>query len=190
MEKTKISFVIRNSVKALLWLGAFVALYIVFKKYVKIDYLNRLEPFFDNEPLIYLIFISSEIVVGIIPPELFIIWALRDDILFNFLIRVASLSVISYVAGVIGYFIGVYLSRTVFFNLMKKRFLKNLEKRLEVFGIYLILIASLTPIPFSGTAMLVGFSRYSFKKFILFSLARFLRFALYAFVFWKVDPSI
>ena len=190
MKEKKIRYVIINSFKALLWLAAFVIIYIVFKKYVDIDFLKWLQPLFDNEMLILLIFLASEVIVGIIPPELFIIWALRNDQIAEFISLVSILAVVSYLAGITGYFIGRYLNTTVFYRLIKRRFLRKMDQRLQIFGPYLIIIAAMTPLPFSGVSMLVGSVRYPVNKYVLFALTRFLRFILYALVFWKIDPNI
>ena len=179
-------FIIRNFIRGLLWLGLFLTVYILFKKYVDVNYLEWFKPIFDNKKLIYTIFLISEIVIGIIPPEIFIIWALRYGVLIQFLLVVGALSVISYLSGVVGYFIGRYLNVTLYFRYIRIRFLGKMEQRLQQFGLYLIIIAALTPIPFSGVAMLIGSVRYPLSRYLLFSLFRFMRFAIYAWVFWEV----
>ncbi len=190
MRNSKAYYVLFNLAKGLLWLGIFVLIYILFKKYINIDFLGWLQPMFDNEPLIIFIFLASEMVVGIIPPEIFIIWALRDDLLYEFIYQVSILAIISYAAGIVGYIIGHYLNRSIFFRWIKRRFLTKLDKRLQTFGMYLIIIAAMTPLPFSGVSMLIGSVRYPFKRFVLFALSRFARFGLYAIVFWQIDPNI
>ena len=190
MRKEKIRFVLINSLRGLMWLSIFAILYLVFKKYVQIDFFSWLQPVYENEILILLIFLSSEVIVGIIPPELFIIWALRNDQLIEFMVLVSSLSVISYLAGLTGYMIGHYLNMSLFFRFIKKRFLRKLDRRLNTFGIYLIMIAALTPLPFSGVSMLIGSVRFPFRRFALFALTRFLRFVIYALVFWKIESNI
>jgi membrane protein DedA with SNARE-associated domain len=183
-------FIYRNLLKGLIWLFVLIVGYILFKRYVSVDYLIWLRPLFDNKLLMLLIFLLSEVVLGIIPPEIFIIWALRTGQLANFFVMVTILATISYGAGVTGYFFGHYLSRTLFFRVIKRRFLRKLDSRLETFGIYLILIAAMTPLPFSGVSMLIGYVRFPLKRFLLFSLTRFLRFFLYAVIFWNIDPVI
>lgn len=190
MRQMKTRYILINAGKALAWLAVFALIYIIFKKYVEIDFLDRLKPLFDNESLILLIFLASEIVVGIIPPEVFIIWALRNDHFGEFISLVALLAVISYLAGVTGYLIGLYLNRSLFYRFIKRRFLTKLDQRLQAFGIYLIIIAAMTPLPFSGVCMLIGSVKFPFRKFLLFALTRFVRFGLYAWVFWQIDPNI
>jgi membrane protein DedA with SNARE-associated domain len=178
-------FVIRSLFRGIVWLAAFLLLYFVGKHYIDLDFLAWLEPIFEQEYLIMSVFLISEVVIGIIPPEIFMIWALRFEVIHHFLLIVAALSIISYLAGVVGFLIGRYLSNTIFYRYIRRRFLSKTEKRLQTFGLYLIIVASLTPIPFSGVAMLVGSVRYSLKKYLYFSLFRFLRFGIYAWVFWE-----
>jgi membrane protein DedA with SNARE-associated domain len=187
MQKEKIGFVIRNILKGILWLGGFLLIYLLGKKFIDVDFFIWLEPLFNNTTLILLIFLSSEVVIGIIPPELFIIWALRNNQFWDFILLVGLLAVISYIAGIVGYVIGMFLNRSLFYRFMKRRFLHKLDKRLQIFGQYLIIIAALTPVPFSGVSMLVGSVQYPFRKFVFLALTRFLRFAIYAIVFWEAN---
>ena len=187
MQKEKISFVLRNMVKSILWLGGILLLYLLGKKFINIDFLNWLEPLFNNSTLILIIFLTSEIIIGIIPPEVFIIWALRNDLLRDFISTVSLLALISYLAGITGYIIGMFLHRSLYYRFMKRRFLHKLDRRLQIFGPYLIVIAALTPLPFSGVSMLIGSVQYPFRKFAWLALTRFLRFVLYALVFWEAN---
>jgi len=187
---SRLSFVIRNVFKGILWLGFFIGMYLISKKYLNPDFFRWLEPINENFPLVLLIFLLSEVFIGIIPPEIFIIWALRDEKLKDFLLMVGFLALISYSAGILGYLIGHYLNRSRFYRFFKRRFLKKLDQRLKTFGMYLIIIAALTPLPFSGVSMLIGSVRYPFKKFVFLSLTRFLRFALYAYIFWQVKVEL
>ncbi len=185
MQKEKVLFVTRNILKGFLWLGGFLLLFFLGRRFIDIDFFNWLEPLFNNSSLILIVFLTSEVVIGIIPPEVFIIWALRHDQFWDFILQVGLLAVISYFAGILGYTIGLFLNRSLFYRFMKRRFLQKLDRRLQVFGPYLIVIASLTPVPFSGVSMLMGSVHYPFRRFFLLALTRFLRFAIYAIVFWE-----
>ncbi|MGD2034621.1 MAG: VTT domain-containing protein [Bacteroidales bacterium] len=184
---SRVRYITVNIVKALLWLGLFVGIFLFSQKYLGTENFIWLEPVYENTILVFIIFLLSEVIVGIIPPEIFIIWALRNGNLSEFLVIVAILSVISYLSGVSGYIIGHYLSKSLFYRFLKRRFLRKLDNRLQTFGLYLILIAALTPIPFSGVAMLIGSVRYPFKRFVVLAMARFIRFAIYAYVFWQAN---
>lgn len=183
----KTSFLFRNILRGFIWLAFIIAVFIIFKKYVDLNYLEWLEPIYSNSFLVYLIFVASEIIFGIIPPELFMIWGLRNGILSEYISIIALLAFFSYTAGVIGYFIGRYLNTTLFYRLLRKRFLRKSERLLNVYGLYLIIIASFTPLPFSGISMLVGSVRYPFKKYLFYSLARIVRFAVFALFIWEVN---
>lgn len=146
-----------------------------------------LGPVYDQPTIVYLIFLSSEVIFGIIPPEFFMIWSLRNEMLMAYINNVIALSAISYVAGIIGFGIGVYLKNTRFYRIMKYRVFGKFEKHLNNYGGFLVVVAALTPLPFSGIAMLVGSVHYSFKKYLWFSLFRFLRFLVYGIVIWEAN---
>lgn len=179
------AFLFRNLIKGLLWLSVIIAVFILFNKFFYTETIEKwLAPVYENTFLMILIFLVSEIVFGIIPPELFMIWALRDEMVKNYVYMIALLSVLSYLSGISGYFFGRYLYTTRAYRFIRVRFLRRTERRLHIYGLYLIIVAALTPIPFSGVSMLIGSVKYPAKKFILYSLFRFLRFAAYAFIIY------
>lgn len=187
-QKVKTStFLFRNLFKGLIWLTIIIALFILYKKFVHVDYLSWLTPVYDNPVIVYFIFLISEIAVGIIPPEIFMIWALRYGNLSGYIAIIAILAVTSYLAGIIGYFIGRYLNTTILYRFFRRKFLGKSEKLLNIYGLYLIIVAAITPVPFSGVAMLVGSVCYPFRKYVLFSLTRFLRFTAYSWIIWEVN---
>ncbi|MEM7297925.1 MAG: VTT domain-containing protein, partial [Bacteroidota bacterium] len=94
---------------------------------------------------------------------------------------------ISYVAGIIGFGIGAYLKNTRFYRIMKYRVFGKFEIHLNNYGGFLVIVAALTPLPFSGIAMLVGSVHYSFRKYLWFSLFRFARFLAYSIIIWEAN---
>lgn len=184
-KKEKTIFLVRNLLRGLFWLAIIIVGYILLKDRVNFSEYEWLKNFYEKPLLIYFIFSVSEILIGIIPPEFFFIWAARNNDVNYFINSVIILTAITYAAGIIGYWIGRYLNRTRYFRLLKRRFFGKYEKYLFKFGGFLIIVAALTPIPFSGIAMLVGSIRYSFKKYLYHSLARLLRFAAYSYVVWQ-----
>jgi membrane protein DedA with SNARE-associated domain len=179
-------FFLTNFIRGILVLFAFVIAFILFKKYITIDFLQWLQPVYDNTVLVIIIFTLSEIIFGIIPPEIFFIWSTRWDDLERFVFITTLLAVISYLAGILGFWIGVKLNRTILYRWIKRRYLLKYQKYLNKFGFFLIIVAALTPLPFSAISMLMGSVNYPFKKFGLFALARFVRFG-YAVVFWEIN---
>jgi len=181
----KNKFLLRNLGKGLIWLSVIVFGYLYLNKPYDFTLETILGPLYEEPLIVYLIFLASETIFGIIPPEFFMIWSLRSEVLINYVNNIIGLSTISYISGIIGFGIGAYLKNTQFYNQMKKRVFGKFEKHLNNYGGFLVVVAALTPIPFSGIAMLVGSVHYSFKKYLLFSLFRFVRFIAYGIVIWE-----
>lgn len=182
---SKVRYVAVKIIQALMWLILIIAAFLYAKKNMDVESISWLEPVYDNSVLVFFIFILSEIVTGIIPPEIFIVWALRNDNLLEFSLLTIALSTISYCSGILGFWIGRKLNRTKYYRFLKMKLLRKAAKRLNDFGMYLIIIAALTPIPFSGVSMLIGSLDFSYKMFCLYSSVRFLRFLILAIVFWE-----
>jgi len=186
-QEKKSAFFLRNLIKGLVWLAVIVGLFVFTKHNVDKELILRFEPFFGQTGLILLIFSLSELIIGIIPPEVFLIWSLRSGDLHIYIMNTLLLTVISYAAGLTAYFFGRYLHNTKLYKYLHDRYLQKSELLLQEYGLYLILVASLTPVPFSGVAMLVGSIHYSVKKYIYWSLSRFLKFAVSAWVIWEAN---
>ncbi|MCF8378162.1 MAG: VTT domain-containing protein [Bacteroidales bacterium] len=131
------------------------------------------------------IYSVSELFMGIIPPELFIIWALKFGSLYDYIFYVFIFTLISYIAGLIGFLFGRYLNTTILFRYIRRRFLGKYHSLLQKYGYFLILVAALTPLPYSAISMLVGSFRYPMKNYLLWALSRFIRFAVYAVIIYK-----
>ncbi len=179
-------FFISNFLKGLLWLALFVAGYILFKKYVRLDFLVWLKPIFDHPLIIFSIYSVSELIVGIIPPEIFFIWATQAGSVEVYIHFCILLSVISYLAGLAAFWFGHKLNGTVIFRFLKRKYLAKYIYHLNTYGSFLIIVSAMTPVPFSGSAMLMGSVGYPFRKFWIYALSRFLRFLIYSIVFWEV----
>ena len=180
-------FLLRNLLRGFLWLAVIVIGFIYLRKNYGFSMETLLGPVYDEPTIVYFIFLASEIIFGIIPPEFFMIWSLRNEVFMAYINNVIALSAISYVAGIIGFGIGAYLKNTRFYRMMKYRVFGKFEKHLNNYGGFLVVVAALTPLPFSGIAMLVGSVHYSFKKYLWFSLFRFLRFIAYGIVIWEAN---
>jgi membrane protein DedA with SNARE-associated domain len=180
-------FFYKNLGRGLIWLAIIAVLFIFAKHTINQDLLHRFQPFFEHTGLILFIFALSELIIGIIPPEVFLIWALRSGLLSNYLFFAFLLTLISYFAGLAAFLFGRYLHNTRLYIYLRDRYLKKSEMLLHEYGLYLILVAALTPIPFSGVAMLVGSVNYPVKNYIYWSLARFIKFALSAWVMWEAN---
>lgn len=180
-------FFLRNFIRGLVILVAFVAVFILIKKYVSLESFAFLKPIYDNTILMFTIYTLSEIFLGIIPPEVFFIWSASKDSMPYYIIDISLLAVISYLAGLLGFWIGVKLNSTLFYRFIKRRYLFKYQKHLNRYGFFVIVVAATTPLPFSGISMLMGSVHYPFRKFWIFALSRFLRYAVYSVIFWEVS---
>ncbi|MBN1144172.1 MAG: VTT domain-containing protein [Bacteroidales bacterium] len=186
-QEKRSAFFLRNLAKGLIWLAVIVALFVFSKHHIDRELLLRFEPLFEKTGLILFIYSLSELFIGIIPPEVFLIWSLRSGDLHVYIMYALLLTVLSYLAGLTAYFFGRYLHNTRLYRYLRERYLQKTELLLQEYGLYLILVAALTPIPFSGVAMLVGSVHYPVRRYIYLSLARFAKFALSAYVIWEAN---
>ena len=180
-------FFLRNLLKGLLWLSVIVGGYFYLKANYSFTLQGVLGPLYDQPLVIYVIFLISEVVFGIIPPELFMIWSLRNELVLQYIANVAALSIISYMAGLIGYYLGSHFSTTHLYRVIRVNYLRRFERRFNQFGGFLVVVAAITPLPFSGICMLTGAVKYPYRRFLYFSMIRFVRFAVYAAIIWEAN---
>ncbi len=183
----KTRFLLKNLLKGFAWLAVLVAAFVWAKHELGDDYISWLQPIYNKPIAVFSIFLTSEILIGIIPPELFMIWAARNGIVSDYVGNMVLLASVSYMAGFIGHRIGTYLNQSKFYRLMKRNFFGKYEKYINDFGGFIIIVAALTPVPFSGIAMMTGSLRYPLKKYLIYSSFRFLRFAFYAIIIWEAN---
>jgi membrane protein YqaA with SNARE-associated domain len=132
---------------------------------------------------VFILFFISESVLGLIPPELFIAWVKTIP---EPELNLSILAILSYGGGIASYFIGktiltIPVVRKTVEDKMKKHIL-NLRK----WGGFLIVVGALLPIPFSIVSMASGIINYSFRKYLLFGLFRFLRFLLFGLAIFNI----
>jgi membrane protein YqaA with SNARE-associated domain len=95
---------------------------------------------------------------------------------------------ISYAAGVLGYYIGHFFSKTNVYRRISDRYLKQYDSQLKKFGLYIVLVGAITPVPFSATCMLAGSVNLPIRSFLLICISRIIRFAAYGWAVWAA-PS-
>lgn len=184
--KLRYKFFFRYFVRGMIWLGVIIGVFLIFKRYFVIDFEEFLNSITDQPVIVFMVFFISEVIVGIIPPEVFMIWSLKMP-LKGYLSYILLLSVLSFTAGLIAFWIGNYFHNTRFYDYVEEKLFGRYAVFLRKFGGFIILVAAMTPLPYSGICMLVGSAKYPFKRFILVSLTRFLRFGLYAYVIWHAN---
>jgi membrane protein YqaA with SNARE-associated domain len=151
-----------------------VPLVLIAKKYI------NFEPFFqyifDNlsDGFVLLLFLASESFLGMIPPDLFVIWTGKFSSPFLFLF---ILGLLSYTGGVISYYIGHWLSNRPKIKTYTERALNKYIILVRKWGGAFIIIAALFPFsPYSMVVIAVSLLKYPFRYFLLFGIARIVRF--------------
>ena len=158
----------------------FSPLYSIFKAYFP-DYDTKLQILLDsiNTYWALAIFFTSETILGLIPPDLFIIWAKKFASPYG---MVTLLACLSYLGGVIAYFLGKYIGGL---PKIEQWILTKFDKHFKLiqkWGGVLIVFAALFPLPFSAICLVAGAVRFPFKTFLALGLFRFARFFGYALV--------
>lgn len=183
-EESKSGFLLKNLAKGLAWFAVLITAYIVYAEDIKV-YQQQINQLGDNLPLLLSIFTVSEIVFGILPPEIFMMIWQSQGVMSTYIINLAVLTVISYGAGILGYYIGKTFSKSELYKKMHVRYLQQYDKQLKKYGGYLVLVGAITPVPFSATCMLAGSVNISFRNFLLICISRVMRFAVYGWMVWK-----
>ena len=184
-EKKK--FLIRNLIKGLITFGIIILVFIVGSNFIDGAQLAWLQPIFGRVTLIISIFIASEMLSGILPPEVFIIWAMQDGTFWHFLIKVFFLAMISYLSGFLSYTIGRSLRNNSKFRAFKYKYLRKYDQLFREYGGFLIIVATLSPVPYGAVALMGGAGAYNRHKYLKYSLWRFVRFFIYAIILWQID---
>lgn len=183
----KKQYFLSNLLKGLIWLLVIIGLFLIFKKYFGGAYTELMFAIDDKPVLVFFVFILSEVFFGIIPPELFMIWALNDNSQVDYFWLVLLLAMFSYLSGIIGYYFGLNFSKTDLFQNLRDKFASKFEKNVKKFGGFMIAVAALTPVPYSAICMMTGAARFNRNSFLLISSIRIIRFLIYGFVIWQVN---
>jgi membrane protein YqaA with SNARE-associated domain len=185
-EESKSGFLIKNLVRGLIGFVVIITAFILLESYIEEHFLTHINTIQSNPFLFYGIFTLSEIIFGIIPPEFFmLVYVFNHVPLSEYVLNLSILTIISYFAGVLGFYIGKNFSKTAAFAKIELKYLSRYGRQIRRFGGYLVFVGAVTPIPFSATCMLAGSVNFSFKTFLLICIARILRFAVYGWMVWS-----
>lgn len=183
---TRMQFLLKNGLRGLAWLAVILAAFFFFEEIV----ISRnpdlwVEHFYARPLIIYIIYLSSEFFFGIIPPELFMIWAINKANTTHYFLNLGFFALASYGIGYITFLIGQFINKRVSFRFIRIKFLKNSWPMLRKYGIFLIIVAALTPLPWATVCLLVGSAGYSSARFLRYALFRLLRYAFYGYIIFQ-----
>ncbi len=182
----RIQFLVRNGLKGLLWMSILLGAYFLFRELV----ISRapdewIERFYAQPLIIYLIYCFSEFFFGLLPPELFMIWAINKADTLHYFMNLAFFAGFSYLMGYVAFLIGQFFYKNKTFKRFKKKMLKDSVPLVKKYGIFLIIVAALTPLPWSAVCLLVGSAGYPTGRFLKYALFRLLRFAVYGYIIYQ-----
>jgi membrane protein DedA with SNARE-associated domain len=183
---SRMKFLLTNGLRGLAWLALIMLAYIFLKEIVISNSSDTwIEQFYAKPVLIYLIYLLSEFFFGIIPPELFMIWAINKADLVHYIYNMIFFSLSSYMLGYVTFLIGRYIHVRVTFRYIRIRFLQKIWPLLRKYGLFLIIVAGLTPVPWSAVCLIVGSAGYPSGRFLKYALFRLLRFAVYGYIIFQ-----
>jgi membrane protein YqaA with SNARE-associated domain len=132
---------------------------------------------------IFLVFFLSESFLGLLPPDLFIIWTKSADSPW---LMVFILSIISYCGGIVSFLIGRYINGLPKVHKWLHTKYESSVLQFRKFGALVIFLGALTPLPFSPISMITGSLEYPISRYLLVALSRFARFAIYAWFLYRL----
>lgn len=131
---------------------------------------------------VYLLFALSETFLGLIPPDLFIVWAEPEAASYGISPWwiILLLSVMSYIGGLMSFFMGRFLNKIPSINkwLLTKH--QKLVINLQKWGGIFIVFAALLPLPYSVATLLAGLTSYPIRWLLILGIFRIARFFIYA----------
>ena len=131
---------------------------------------------------IFSIFLASESILGLITPDIFIAWTKNTD---SPLLYLSFLAFLSYLGGVIAYFMGMAIAAVPSINKYLYGKMSKHIINMQKWGGFLIAVGALLPLPFAIACLAAGMINFSRKHFFLFAILRFGRFIIYGFVIYS-----
>ncbi len=132
--------------------------------------------------LVYLVAFGAEILLGLIPSDLFIIWSEGLEFPWTAL---TILALMSYLAGMITFGFGKLIRKNKkvndYFTMRFEKHIRNSKK----WGGWLVAAAALTPLPFTLIMVVVGMMNYPTKRMLLWSSLRIPRYFLMALIYYS-----
>ena len=178
------SFLFSLAIKGLVLLSIFLLVLFCIDTFV-IDINILISNSFDkySPQILMFVFFISESFLGLLPPELFLVWANKSPHPVFYVFLLAS---ISYAGGIISYMIGRYLYLIPFIKKFTENQISKHVTNLQKWGGFFIVLGAVSPLPHSLVSMASGLIKYNFKYYLLWSLFRFLRFLLYAIAIFNI----
>ncbi|MDD3859104.1 MAG: hypothetical protein PHW83_02815 [Bacteroidales bacterium] len=122
-------------------------------------------------------FLLSESFMGLIPPDIFILWVSEMP---NFYLMVGLLGFISYVGGFNAYFLGAFIRKIPKVKVRVEKIYASHIDKIKKWGGIFIVIAALFPLPYAIVCTLAGLMKFPVVRLTYLGIFRIIRFFLYA----------
>jgi membrane protein YqaA with SNARE-associated domain len=177
------SFMFGNFLKILGFISLVVIMVLVINKFF-INISDIPEWIIETYPnhVVFIFFIITESVLGMIPPDFFILWV--SD-LPNSYLMVSFLGFLSYIGGLNAYGLGLLIRQIPRVKVRMERFYANHITKIKKWGGVFILVAALFPLPYATICSVAGLMKYPFIRLVYFGIARIARFILYALLIYS-----
>jgi membrane protein YqaA with SNARE-associated domain len=133
--------------------------------------------------VIFSLFFTSELLMGILPPEMFIAWSSKT---LNPWFHVFIFGTLSYAVGLGAYYLGKGLIRVSsvkkFIELKIAKHISNLRK----WGGFLVFVGAMLPLPYTLVSIASGLINFKIKHYLAWALFRYVRFFAYSLIIFKV----
>jgi len=168
----------------LLWFAIMVPVVLIAKYFIDLDsFIHYITNNLSNT-FVLLTFLVSESLLGMIPPDLFIIWAGKFH---SPLLMTTLLGILSYIGGIISYFIGRWISQRPKINAYVEKALDKYITLVRKWGGAFLIISALFPFsPFSMVVIAVSIFKYPFKYLLFFSISRIVRFIVQGIIYLNI----
>lgn len=172
------SFVLSNFIKVLSVIAIIVVVALVLNTFI-IEISDIPNFLIENFPMYWVLafFLLSESIMGMIPPDIFILWVSEMP---NFYFMVGVLGVISYFGGFFAYFLGVLIRKIPKVKVKVEKLYANHINKIKKWGGIFIVISALFPLPYAIVCSLAGIMKFPIVRLTYLGFFRIARFYLYA----------
>lgn len=134
------------------------------------NYFTELLP----DTLIFILFIVSESTLGMIPPDIFVIWSAKFN---NSFLLMTIFGLLSYGGGIVAYYIGRWLSGRKKIKRYTEEALNKYINLARKWGGAFIIIAALFPFsPFPLVVIALSLLKYPIKLYLIYGISRIFRY--------------
>jgi len=173
-----LSFLISNIIKVLAIIGIVIlAVWILNTFIIQVSEIPQY--IIDNfrKEVVLAFFLFTESVLGLIPPDFFILWVSKME---SFYLWVGILGAVSYLGGINAYLIGVWVRKIPSLRKRLLRLYANHLDKIKKWGAVFVIIAALFPLPYATVCTLAGVLKFPMQRLAIIGVFRIARFYLYA----------